>query len=189
LFSITKTSDGGYILGGTSNSDISGNKTENHYGAGSVTNMFDYWVVKTDGNFNVQWDKTIGGDMEDDLYSVLEVLPNRYLLGGKSISGISGNKKFTSKGGTDYWGVIVDYKPPVIADTKIAFNIYPNPATTVLNIQLRGKSVFNLADNNGKIIATKTIENNGSFDVSKLKTGVYFISTPSGSKKQMVIAK
>lgn len=189
LYSITKTSDGGYILGGASSSDISGDKTENHYGTGSVTNMFDYWVVKTDENFNVQWDKTIGGDVEDDLHSVLEVSPNRYLLGGTSISGISGNKKFASKGGTDYWGVVVDYKPPVAADTKVEFSVYPNPATTVINIQLKGKSVFSLANQSGKIIASKTIENKGSFDVSKLKTGVYFISTPSGAKKQFVIAK
>lgn len=40
LYSIDQTNDGGYILGGNSNSNISGDKTEN-------TNGFqDYWIVK-----------------------------------------------------------------------------------------------------------------------------------------------
>ncbi|MFQ5334969.1 MAG: T9SS type A sorting domain-containing protein, partial [Flavobacteriales bacterium] len=42
LFSIQQTSDGGYVLGGRSESDISGDKTENCLGA------YDYWVVKLD---------------------------------------------------------------------------------------------------------------------------------------------
>ncbi|MBL0095589.1 MAG: hypothetical protein IPP46_03150 [Bacteroidetes bacterium] len=40
LYSVQKTSDGGYILGGTSNSNFSGDKTENSRGGN------DYWIVK-----------------------------------------------------------------------------------------------------------------------------------------------
>ena len=127
--------------------------------------------------------------MEDDLYSVLQISSNRYLLGGKSVSGRSGEKRSASKGGTDYWGVIWDYKPATIADAKVEFKVYPNPATAIVNIQLKGTSVFNLADRSGKTISTKTIENNGSFNISKLKPGIYFISTLSGSKKQIMIAR
>ncbi len=191
LMSISKTSGGGYILGGYSGSDISGDKTENHRGPGTDANANDYWVVKTDDNFNVQWDKTIGGDMEDDLYSVLEISSNRYLLGGKSISGISGDKKSASKGDMDYWGVVLDYKQPEAIKTGnlITFTVYPNPASTVLNIQLKGKSLFSLNDKSGRTIFTKTIENKGGIDVSRLKTGVYFISTPSGAKQQVMITR
>ncbi len=42
LYSIHQTTDGGYILGGTSDSNISGDKTENSNG------QMDYWIVKTD---------------------------------------------------------------------------------------------------------------------------------------------
>jgi hypothetical protein len=42
LRSIQQTSDGGFILGGYSASNISGDKTENCLG------VFDYWIVKTD---------------------------------------------------------------------------------------------------------------------------------------------
>lgn len=189
LMSITKTTDGGWILGGYSNSDISGNKTENHRGSSSGTAAYDYWAVKTDNNFNVQWDKTIGGDATDNLYSVLQISPGKYLLGGASASGISGDKKSASKGGTDYWGVVLKYTPPAMAENKIAFTVYPNPAATMLNIQLKGKSVFNLADKTGRTIITNTIENTGSIDVSRLKPGIYFINTPSGTKQKIIIVR
>ncbi|MBK7971100.1 MAG: hypothetical protein IPK08_20460 [Bacteroidetes bacterium] len=39
---ISQTADGGYIVGGISNSNISGDKTENCLGGE------DYWIVKTD---------------------------------------------------------------------------------------------------------------------------------------------
>jgi hypothetical protein len=42
LWGIRQTPDGGYILGGESTSNISGDKTENIVGG------FDFWVVKTD---------------------------------------------------------------------------------------------------------------------------------------------
>ncbi|MBK7971097.1 MAG: hypothetical protein IPK08_20445 [Bacteroidetes bacterium] len=55
LRSITQTADGGYILGGYSASDISGDKNENNNG------LIDYWIVKIDSVGNIQWQNTIGG--------------------------------------------------------------------------------------------------------------------------------
>jgi hypothetical protein len=49
-----ETTDGGYILGGSSSSGISGEKTQNSRGND------DYWVVKLDENRNIIWDKTYG---------------------------------------------------------------------------------------------------------------------------------
>lgn len=46
---IRQTTDGGYILGGTSSSNISGDKTENSQG------QQDYWIVKIDAFGNIQW--------------------------------------------------------------------------------------------------------------------------------------
>ncbi|MBK7389314.1 MAG: hypothetical protein IPI23_09690, partial [Bacteroidetes bacterium] len=42
LTQLSKLLDGGYILGGYSDSNISGDKTENKKG------WHDYWIVKTD---------------------------------------------------------------------------------------------------------------------------------------------
>jgi hypothetical protein len=69
-------SDGGYILGGLSTSNISGDKTENCNGD------YDYWIVKTDSLGNIQWQNTIGGNGDDQLSSVIQTSDGGYILGG-----------------------------------------------------------------------------------------------------------
>src|SRR4051812_47240451 len=56
---VKQTIDGGYILGGTSSSGVSGNKTSSPYGGD------DYWVIKIDGNGNKLWEKSFGGSGSD----------------------------------------------------------------------------------------------------------------------------
>jgi hypothetical protein len=97
--SLEQTDDGGYILGGWSNSSISGDKTENSRGG------HDYWVVKLNSAGTIQWDRTIGGSDEDELYSVRQTSDGGYILGGYSRSNISGDKTENSKGYDDYWVV------------------------------------------------------------------------------------
>ncbi|MBL0071940.1 MAG: hypothetical protein IPP34_09035 [Bacteroidetes bacterium] len=95
--SIAQTSDGGFILGGYSSSNISGDKTENSNG------LKDYWIVKTDSLGNIQWQNTIGGSGEDLLQSVIQTSDGGYILGGKSSSNISGDKTENFIGTFDYW--------------------------------------------------------------------------------------
>src|SRR5688572_10151567 len=58
---LQQTSDGGYILGGISFSDVSGNKTSANHGSG------DYWVVKLNAGGNKQWEKSYGGSSNEVL--------------------------------------------------------------------------------------------------------------------------
>jgi len=99
LSSLQQTSDGGYILGGTSASSKSGEKTENSRGAD------DYWVVKLDKSGNIQWNKTIGGTASDGLFSLQQTRDSGYILGGSSASPKSGEKTQSSRGEDDYWVV------------------------------------------------------------------------------------
>jgi hypothetical protein len=101
--SVHQTSDGGYIMGGYSVSNISGDKTENCWGG-----QFDYWIVKTDSLGNIQWQKTIGGTLDDRLWFVNQTTDGGYILGGHSNSNISGNKTENRVGGADYWVVKTD---------------------------------------------------------------------------------
>ena len=101
LFSMDQTTDGGYILAGSSESSISGDKTENSVGA-------DYWMVKTDGTGNIQWQNTIGGDGYDAPCSVQQTADGGYMLGGYSTSDNTGDKTELSNGGNDYWIVKTD---------------------------------------------------------------------------------
>jgi len=61
ITSFHQTSDSGYILGGTSDSPISGDKTEIDRDTLSFQATLDYWIVKIDPIGNKQWDKTFGG--------------------------------------------------------------------------------------------------------------------------------
>ena len=188
LFSIHQSKDGGYILGGYSNSNISGEKTENSKG------NYDYWVVKTDGTGNIQWQKTIGGSNEDDLMAVEEVGDN-YLLAGSSKSGATGDKTQNRRGQDfDYWTVLLRDTAAALSTAKNtsqangkAFSVYPNPAKNVLYIQTTGKAVYTLSNSSGKIYKTISIENNESVDVSKVPAGLYFITNTTTGKKQSVI--
>ncbi|MRT16973.1 T9SS type A sorting domain-containing protein [Vitellibacter sp. q18] len=100
--SIINTSDGGYILGGSSNSNISGDKNENSKGSE------DYWVLKLNSSGNIEWQKTIGGNAADQLEELKPTADGGYILGGWSISGISGDKSEAPIGAWDYWIVKID---------------------------------------------------------------------------------
>lgn len=97
--SLQQTTDGGYILGGYSTSNVSGVKTENSNGGASG----DYWIVKTDATGNIQWQNTIGGSSMDWLRTVQQTLDGGYLLGGYSFSPISGDKTENNVGNGDFW--------------------------------------------------------------------------------------
>lgn len=96
-----QTSDGGYILGGYSNSDISGEKTENCRG------NFDYWIVKLNASGTIEWQKTLGGSEHDWLNSVKQTSDGHYILAGKSFSGISGDRTI-SNSPPDSWILKLD---------------------------------------------------------------------------------
>jgi hypothetical protein len=102
LSSIQQTSDGGYILGGTSRSQASGEKTQNNKGG------TDYWIVKLNGRGEIQFDKTIGGNSNDNLTAIQQTSDGGYILGGYSFSNKSGNKSENSRGLADYWIVKLD---------------------------------------------------------------------------------
>ena len=110
LTTFHQTADGGFILGGYSESGISGNKSEPNWDTmcfnGYCTN--DYWIVKTDSIGNVKWDKDIGGFDGDALLSVQQTSDLGYILGGYSNSHIGGDKTQDVWGVIDYWIVKTD---------------------------------------------------------------------------------
>lgn len=102
LTAFEPTADNGYILGGYSSSNISGNKTENSNG------QIDLWLVKIDGAGNILWQKTIGGSGDDFLISIKQTTDGGYIIGASSDSNISGDKTENSRGGLDYWILKLD---------------------------------------------------------------------------------
>ncbi|NHZ86117.1 MAG: T9SS C-terminal target domain-containing protein, partial [Planctomycetia bacterium] len=92
LHAIHQTTDGGFILGGTSGSGISGDKTEPNQGRS------DYWVIKLDETGNIIWQNTIGGSHSDNLHAIQQTTDGGYILGGTSESNISGDKTEPNQG-------------------------------------------------------------------------------------------
>jgi hypothetical protein len=106
FWTVQQTSDVGYILGGTSFSDSSGDKTQNTWWDS------DYWIIKMDSLGNKQWDRDFGGTDSDELYSIQQTDDGGYILGGCSYSGIGGDKTQDNRDTilytSDYWIVKID---------------------------------------------------------------------------------
>lgn len=115
LRSIEQSKDGGYIVGGYSNSPSSeipqlgiGQKLDNNKGIG------DFWVLKIDKDGNEQWQKTIGGDQDDQLYAVHQTYDGNFLVGGNSNSQATDEKSKNNSSGTDFWILKLDQEGKTI---------------------------------------------------------------------------
>lgn len=102
LFDLKITADKGYILGGHSSSDVSGEKSENRQGG------TDFWAVKLNANGEIEWDRTFGGLQAEKLNSLAQTIDGGYILGGTSNSDASGDKSEDLRGQEDYWIVRLD---------------------------------------------------------------------------------
>ena len=84
LRSMLITDDGGYLLGGYTNSPVSADKSTDNLSG-------DFWVVKLDKKGKVEWERTYGGDGNDDLYVLLQTRDGNYIAGGHSNSSFAKN--------------------------------------------------------------------------------------------------
>jgi uncharacterized delta-60 repeat protein len=80
-YSVWQTTDGGYILGGYTES----------YGAGD----WDFWLLRTNANGDSLWSRTFGGSSEERCYSIQQTTDGGYILGGYTES--------YGAGGSDFW--------------------------------------------------------------------------------------
>lgn len=98
LYSMKKTSDGGFILGGQTNSpdgDVTGNQ-----------GGYDYWAVKISGTGTLQWQKTFGGTNSDRGQDIVQTPDGGYIMAGHTLSNdgdVTGNH-----GENDIWIVKMD---------------------------------------------------------------------------------
>jgi len=85
-YTVVQTSDGGYVLVGITEGFEEGNR--------------DFWLVKTDSDGNMEWNKTYGGTKDDFAYSVVQTSDGGYAMEGYTNS--------FGAGGYDFWLVKTD---------------------------------------------------------------------------------
>jgi hypothetical protein len=95
---IQQTTDGGYIVGGSSKSK-DGDVTENN-------GDFDYWIVKFNGSGDIVWQNSYGGTGSEGLNSIQQTSDGGYIAAGSSESK---DKDVTDNHGHfDYWVIKID---------------------------------------------------------------------------------
>lgn len=92
-YSITQTSDGGFIIGAGSSS-VSGDVSVNHGGT-------DFWVLKLDVNGRLQWEKTLGGSAQDICHDIIPTADGGYMAVGTTHS--NDGEVSLNKGKSDIW--------------------------------------------------------------------------------------
>jgi hypothetical protein len=102
--SIKKTSDGGYIVAGST-------KSTTNIGVSNGEN--DFWVAKLSTTGTIQWQKVLGGSADDLSRSVIQTADGGYAIAGStnsSNSGDVGTNNGASEGTSDFW--FVKLTPP-----------------------------------------------------------------------------
>ncbi len=175
-FSVAPTSDGGYIMAGTT--EVNGAR------------KIDIYMVKTDGGGDVEWDSTYGGAESDYGRMVLRDPNNDYLVVGQTFS--------TTDRGSD--GCLLKISGPARTDAdgfetaapstrcELSQN-YPNPfnPTTTIRYAVPGRSHVTIEVINvlGQIVRTLVDEDKtaGAYRVGwdgadalgrSVSTGIYF---------------
>jgi hypothetical protein len=172
-----------------SKSNISGNKTQDSKGGN------DYWLVKIDLLGNVLWDKTIGGNGEDIIYSLSQDSSNNFYIAGSSESTLSGDKTEDSRGGEDIWIVKTDESGTILWDKTIGGS--GNDTSGKLTMT-SGNDFLLTASSNSSISGEKTEASRGDYDYWLLKlepalTTANFVATnpqafPNPTKEKFQIA-
>lgn len=150
-----------YVLSGKSNSNISGDKTENNYG------LTNYWVVMIDSSGTMLWDKTLGGDFIEVNVDI-EFIPqsNTILILGNSDSDISGNKTTTYYGNTDAWLVELDLNGNMV--NQKTFGGISGDFLSEITVSPQNE-VYLSGSSLSPISGTKTAEQIGGYDFWILK--------------------
>lgn len=91
----------------------------------------DYWVVKTDAQDNVLWEKVYGGSASDIPYSAVLTDDDKIFILGGSESSPGGSKTAPYFGHMDAWVVVIDLDGNQLADYSYGTNLWDYPTEII----------------------------------------------------------
>ena len=104
------------IAGYSSYTGINGDKTE--ASCSTLPIESDVWMLFVDENFNIIWDKTLGGLGRDEIHDISLGLNNSIVLTGETLSDSSCEISTDTRGVTDIWLIMVDSNGNKLHDAR-----------------------------------------------------------------------
>jgi len=186
--------DGGYMIGGRTNTLDDGDVTGNH-------GDYDYWLVKLDATGTIIWQKCIGGTLSEGAHpttvpfmNVIELPDGSFAMAGATFS-IDGDAIGNiSEGAIDdnYW--VVSFIDSAVATSTFNIpdglegnaTIYPNPVNALLTISFAGVQnleTISLYSLEGKLLLTKEQfeSNHAQLDLGNYSDGMYMLKITDNS--------
>ncbi|GAA4751990.1 T9SS C-terminal target domain-containing protein [Flavisolibacter ginsenosidimutans] len=167
--SIIETSEGDYIMTGTTNSN-DGDVTGYHVGWGMWVGNFDGWVVRLSKDGNLLWNKAFGGSNADQINSIVQNIDNSYTFAGFTRS--NDFDVFGNHGGEDAWVVNID-KEGKILWRKVLGGSGDDLADFITSTQ-----------DGGYVLAGFTSSNNGDVSGNHGSEDAWMIKLDQGGSKQ-----
>ncbi len=161
LYCLEELVMGQIVIGGVSDSDISGNKTTAALGG------YDMWFIGLDMNGVKSWETTVGGT-DHDAPTRITILPNgEWVLGGHSQSDASFLKTENSLGYNDFWllSTLCNFENTIQPTIPAPCSGLPN----ILVAPMNGCSNCGYAWSTGSTFSTVTLAP-GTIDTVRLLT-------------------
>ncbi|QRR01299.1 CBM96 family carbohydrate-binding protein [Dyadobacter sandarakinus] len=156
LTNVDVTKDGGFLLSGTSDSGIGGDKSE------VLRGVYDAWMVKISSIGIKQWEKTLGGSKFEQYNSITgnsnlrllyENSNGEYILSGRSTGHASQDKTGDAEGGwmvklkasgQRVWDKTItgNIIKPTLSDGYVSFSSPKGPAADTRTEDARGSSDY-----------------------------------------------
>jgi hypothetical protein len=76
----------------------------------------------------------------------------------------------------------------LVDEVVTIFDIYPNPATSRLNIVLDEKQVISIYSLRGELVCQKELRGEQTIDISELVAGVYFVADEKGRVRKLIVS-